>query len=162
VMTEYHIQPPTRRCSATGRELRAGERFFTALVETGSHFERRDYAPEAWAGPPPGAFSHWFGKVPATLEHQKPRFDDELLEDCFARLDDPLDPARINFRYVLALLLIRRKRLRFAESRHEAGQEWMVLTCPRSGQRHEIVNPRLDDDQMKQVQDEVFQVLGWN
>jgi hypothetical protein len=162
MMTEYHIQPPTRRCSATGRELRAGERFFTALVETGAHFERRDFAPEAWTGPPEGAFSHWFGKVPATHEHQKPRFDDELLEECFHRTSDAVEQSRINFRYVLALLLVRRKKLRFEDSRSEDGQEWMILTCPRTGDRYEVLNPRLDADEMKLAQDEVFQILGWN
>jgi hypothetical protein len=161
-MTEYHIQPPTRRCCATGRELKAGERFFTALVESGPHFQRQDFAPEAWKGPPQGAFSYWFGKVPPTAEHQKPRFDDELLEECFERLGEPTEPDRINFRYVLALLLIRRKRLRFEDSRYEMGQERLILSNPRNGERCEVVNPRLDDEQMKQVQDEVFKVLGWN
>jgi len=67
-MTEYHIQPPTRRCVATGRELLVGERYFTALVETGDHFQRQDFAAEAWNGPPTGAFSYWVGKIPATPE----------------------------------------------------------------------------------------------
>lgn len=161
-MTEYHIQPPTRRCCLTGRELKAGERFFTALVESGPHFERRDFAPEAWKGPPEGSFSHWFGKVPPTAEHQKPRFDDDLLEECFERLEEPHEQGRINFRYVLALLLIRRKRFRFEASRFEGHEERLILFCPRSGKRYEVVNPRLDDEEMKEVQDEVFEVLGWN
>jgi len=160
-MTEYHIQPPTRRCCLTGRELRAGERFFTALVESGPHFERRDFAPEVWKGPPAGAFSYWFGKIPPTAGHQKPRFDDDLLEDCFERLDDARESGRINFRYVLALLLIRRKRLKFESTRFEDHEERLILFCPRSGKRYEVVNPRLDE-QMKEVQDEVFEVLGWN
>jgi len=161
-MTEYHIQPPTRRCVATGRELMVGERYFTALVEAGDHFQRQDFAAEAWKGPPTGAFSYWVGKVPATPEHQKPRFDDNLLEDCFERLDHPTEPGRINFRYVLALLLIRRKRLKFEESRYVGPEERLILTCPRSGRRWEVVNPRLSDAQMKDVQEEVFKVLGWS
>jgi hypothetical protein len=161
-MTEYHIQPPTRRCCRTGREIRAGERFFTALLESGAHFERKDFAPEAWQGPPDGAFSFWFGKVPPTVEHQKPRFDDDLLEECFQRLDETAEAGRVNFRYVLALLLIRRKRFKFEATRFEGDEERLVLSCPRTGQRYEVVNPRLDDAQMKQVQDEVFEVLGWN
>lgn len=161
-MIDYQIQPPTRRCCATGRELRPGERFFTALVESGSHFERHDYAPEAWAGPPPGAFSYWFGKVPSTAGHQKPKFDDDLLEECFQRLEDANEFGRVNFRYVLALLLIRRRRLRFEESRYEHGEERLILFCPRSGRRYEVVNPRLGECEMKETQDEVFKVLGWD
>jgi len=161
-MTDYHIQPPTRRCVATGRELQVGERYFTALVESGDHFQRQDFAAEAWKGPPSGAFSYWVGKVPTTPEHQKPRFDDNLLEDCFERLDNPTETGRINFRYVLALLLVRRKRLRFDETRHYGAEERLLLSCPRTGRRWEVLNPHLSDAEMKDVQDEVFQVLGWS
>ena len=161
-MMEYHIGPPTRKCVATGRELLVGERYFTALVETGDRFERHDFAAEAWKGPPTGAFSYWVGKVAATPEHQKPRFDDDLLEDCFQRLEHAVEPGRINFRYVLALLLIRRKRLRFEETRYVGQEERMHLSCPRTGRRWDVVNPRLTDAQMKDVQEEVFKVLGWN
>lgn len=161
-MMEYHIQPPTRRCATSGRELQVGERYFTALVESGDRLERRDFAAEAWKGPPAGAFSYWAGKVPATPEHQKPRFDDDLLDDCFQRLEHAAEPGRVNFRYVLALLLIRRKRLKFEETHEVAGEERMLLSCPRTGRRWDVVNPRLSDEQMKAVQEEVFQVLGWN
>lgn len=158
---DYNIQPPTRRCMASGRELMVGERYFTALVETGDRFERRDFAAEAWHGPPSGTFSYWVGKVPATPGHQKPRFDDDLLDDCFHRLEHATEPSRVNFRYVLALLLIRRKRLRFEESRYVGQEERMLLSCPRTGRRWEVLNPKLSDEQLKEVQAEVFQVLGW-
>ena len=142
--------------------MQVGERYFTARVEADGHFQRQDFAAEAWKGPPPGAFSYWVGKVPATPEHQKPRFDDSLLEDCFERLTEPLEPSRVSFRYVLALLLIRRKRLKFESTRTISGEERLILSCPRSGRRWEVVNPRLGDDEMKAVQDEVFEVLGWS
>lgn len=161
-MMEYHIQPPTRRCTLSGRELQVGERYFTALVEAGDRLERQDFAAEAWKGPPAGAFSYWAGKVPVTPENQKPRFDDDLLDDCFQRLEHATEPGRVNFRYVLSLLLIRRKRLKFEETHEVGGEERMLLSCPRTGRRWDVVNPRLTDEQMKAVQDEVFQVLGWN
>ena len=51
---EYTIQPNSRRCAATGRELQPGERFFSALVEEDRQFVRKDYCRDAWQGPPPG------------------------------------------------------------------------------------------------------------
>ena len=56
-MTDYQIQPNTRRCAVTGRELRPGERYYTALLETAGHFVRQDFSADAWQGPPPNAFS---------------------------------------------------------------------------------------------------------
>ena len=63
-MTDYQIQPNTRRCAITGRELRPGERFYTALLEVGNKFVRQDYCAESWTGLPEGAFSFWSGSVP--------------------------------------------------------------------------------------------------
>src|SRR5262245_15777999 len=160
-MTEYQIQPNSRRCAVTGRELRPGEKFFTALLEEGGQFLRQDYSSEAWQGPPPGAFSFWCGRVPAQEESRRPRIDDDLLMDCFQRLEGQSEPGRVSFRYVVALLLMRRKRFRFEEARTEAGQELLRLRCTRTGTTQEVVNPRLTEAEMVAVQEEVFKVLGW-
>jgi hypothetical protein len=160
-MTEYQIQPNTRRCTITGRELRPGERIFTVLLEVGGQFVRQDYSAEVWHGPPDGAFSFWAGRVPADTDSRKPRFDDDLLVECFERLDGQLEPSRVSFRYVVALLLMRRKRFKFEEARSEAAGEVLTVRCTRTGVRHQVVNPGLTPDEMMTVQEEVFKVLGW-
>jgi hypothetical protein len=158
---DYQIQPNSRRCVVTGRELQAGERFFSVLLEEDRQLVRKDYSPEAWQGAPPGAVSFWTGHVLAATDKQKPRFDDELLEDCFQRLEGQTEPGRVNFRYVVALLLMRRRRFRFETSSFADGIEKMMLRCMRTGSQYEVINPRLSDEEMAQVQDEVFNVLGW-
>jgi hypothetical protein len=158
---DYQIQPNSRRCAITGRELQPGERFFSALLEEAQQFVRRDYSTEAWQGPPSGAFSFWTGRVPTGTEKVKPRFDDDLLEECFQRLEGQTEPGRVNFRYVVALLLMRRRRFKFETSKVDGGVEKITLRCLRTNEKHEVVNPRLSDEEMAQVQDEVFQVLGW-
>jgi hypothetical protein len=160
-MTEYQIQPNTRRCAVTGRELRPGERYFTALLDTAGQFVRQDYSAEAWQGLPAGAFSFWSGVVPPENESRKPRFDDDLLLECFERLEGQTEPSRLSFRYVVALLLMRRKRFRFEEARTEGEHEVLVLKCNRTGARHQVINPGMNQDEMAAVQEEVFKVLGW-
>jgi hypothetical protein len=160
-MTDYQIQPHTRRCAATGRELQPGEKFFTALLEEGERFLRKDYSSEAWQGPPHGTFSFWSGRVPAPEGGRRKTIDDDVLAECFARLEGEADPAKVNFRYVVALLLMRRKRFKFEEARMEQGQEVLTVRCVRTGARHDVVNPRLTEEQMTEVQEEVFKVLGW-
>ncbi|HVS35560.1 MAG TPA: hypothetical protein VMS17_08260 [Gemmataceae bacterium] len=160
-MTEYQIQPNTRRCALSGRELQPGERYFSVLRDEGGKFVRMDYAAEAWQGPPADAFSFWSGRVPAAGARKRPPIDDDMLLDCLQRLEGRTDPAGENFRYVLALLLMRRKRLKFEEARHEDGREILVLRCGRTGARHEVADPHLGDEEMATVQDDVFQALGW-
>jgi hypothetical protein len=158
---EYQIQPNTRRCAVSGRELQPGERYFAVLIEEGAQFVRRDYSAEAWPGPPEGAVSFWAGRVPPTDEKAKPQFDDDLLEECFHRLEGQTDPGRVNFRYVVALLLVRRRRFKL-EAGDAENSATMTVRCVRTGERHTVTNPQLSEEEMLQVQDEVFQVLGWH
>jgi hypothetical protein len=160
-MTEYQIQPHTRRCAVTGRELRPGERYYTALVAEGDKLLRKDFSSEGWPGPPPGVFGFWSGQVPAPDDAKRPRIDDDLLADCFNRLEGHEEQGRLNFRYVVALLLLRRKRFRFEEALAEGPREVLRLRCVRTNEVHEVVNPRLTADEMAAAQAEVFRVLGW-
>lgn len=158
---DYQIQPNSRRCAVTGRELKPGERFYSALLEEDHRLVRKDFCAEAWQGPPQGAFSFWTGHVQLGGETKRPRFDDDMLEECFHRLRDENEPSRLNFRYVVALLLLRRRRFRYEASRVESGVEKITLRHLGTNETVEVVNPHLSDDEIVQVQEEVFRVLGW-
>ena len=160
-MTEYQIEANTRRCALTGRELQPGDKFYSVLLDEGGKFHRRDYSYEAWQGPPAGAFSFWTGRIPVGEQDRRPRIDDDMLVDCFQRLEGETDPGRVRFRYVIALLLMRRKRFKFEEARNENGQEVLYLRCARTRDACRVINPRLSEEEMTAVQEEVFKVLGW-
>src|SRR5436190_15477433 len=161
-MTDYEIQGPARVCAATGRELKPGDRFHAVLTEEGGKLVRTDYAADAWPGATAGAIAHWSGKVPPSDKPRKPVVNDDVLLDCFERLKDSADADGLSFRYVAALLLMRRKRFRFEDvARDEAGRDVLVLRDSRSGAVHQVSDPRLTDDQIAAVQAEVFRVLGW-
>lgn len=160
--TGFDIQGPTRRCAATGRDLAAGERFYGVLSDDDGKFVRKDFAAEAWGGPPAGCVAFWAGRIPASDKPRKPTFNDGLLQDCFDHLAGSPDPARVNFRYVVALLLMRRKKLKFEDARRAAdGTQVLVVRDARSGARHEVPDPGLGEAEIEAVQDEVFRVLGW-
>jgi hypothetical protein len=160
-MTDYQIQPNTRRCSVSQRELQPGEKVYSVLMLEEAKFVRKDVSVEAWQGPPRGAFSFWVGKVALAEGKRKPPIDDELLRDFFAQLAGHAEPAKVNVRYVLALLLMRRRRLRFEETAIEAGREVLVLRCPRSGEQYRVANPGLSEGELESVQEDLFRALGW-
>jgi hypothetical protein len=160
-MTEYEIEANTRRCAVTGRDLKPGERFYSVLLDEGGKFHRQDYSGEAWQGPPKGAFSFWCGRIPTGEAAGQPPIDDEMLVECFQRLEGDPDPARRNFRYVVALLLMRRKRFKFEEATTAGDQEVLILRCMRTRSQHRVINPKLTEEEMAAVQEEVFRVLGW-
>jgi hypothetical protein len=133
------------------------------LVEVDGKLLRQEFHPEAWVGPPAGALAHWLGRIPTTTAPKKPPFQDGVLLDCLDHLATAHEPNRVNFRYVVALLLLRRRKLKLEESRKRAdGQSCMVVRDLRTGQRIEILDPHLGEAEIEAVQDEVFQVLGWD
>lgn len=161
-MTDYEIQGPTRTCAATGRDLKPGERFHAVLIEQEGKLVRVDYAAESWPGPPADAVAHWTGRVPTADKPRRPVVNDEVLIGCFDRLKGSTDPDGLNFRYVAALLLMRRKRLKFEDAtRDEGGRDVLLLKDARTGSIHTVADPRLTEDQIEAVQTEVFRVLGW-
>ena len=160
-MIDYEIQPSTRRCSESGRELRPGERTYSVLLEEAGKFVRKDYSAEAWHGVPDGAFSFWMGRVSSPQGKRRQPIDDEMLVECFQRLDGQMEPSRIRFRYVVALLLMRRRRLKIEDTKQDGSLEVLVMRCSRTGARHSVVNPGLTDEELATVQDDVFQALGW-
>jgi len=160
-MTNYQITGPGRVCAATGRELRPGEMVFSVLQDESGQFVRTDYAADAWPGPPAGAVAWWAGRVPGAGRPAKPVINDDLLVDCFEHLSGTTDPARQRFRYVVALLLMRRKRFKFDDARKRDDRETLVVKDAKSGRNHELVDPQLTEPEMDAVRDEVFRVLGW-
>ena len=60
------------------------------------------------------------------------------------------------------VLLIRRKRFRFERTLIDDGVEKLEVVNARTGEKHLVVNPQLTDEEMNQVQEEVFRVLGWS
>src|ERR1700722_10901388 len=160
-MTDYQIQNSSRRCAITGRELKPGERYYSVLLDEGGTFTRKDFSLEAWQGPPDGAFSFWQGRLTAGQSPRRPPIDDELLVECFNRLEGEAEQSKLSFRFVLALLLMRRRRFKMEEARQNGGQEVLVLRCTRTGARYQVLDPGLSDEELETVQDDVFRAMGW-
>jgi hypothetical protein len=155
---DYEVQRATRHCSASGRELVLGEPFYSVLVAEGANVRRYDYAVDAWAGPPPGAIGWWKSQVPdrsAQRRHWAPNdvmlhFFDELAEQ----------PDRQDMRYVLALLLVRRRVLRLEETETSAeGREVLLLFCPRRDATYKVPAVVPQRQRIDEIQEELARLL---
>jgi len=159
-MASYQIQSSSLRCSRTGRALEPGEKFYSVLFDRDGTWVREDISLEAWQGPPADAFSFWLCKAPAKDQPRKVIYDDGMLLECFDRLAQEHDPAKIRFRYVLALLLVRRKRLRLVDAERVGGREVLILEDPRRRVRYRVPHPGLSEGELAEVENEVVQLLG--
>lgn len=156
---QWKIESLTGRCASTGREFAEGEEFYTVLLEEGESFRRVDYSLDAWQGPPEGAFSHFRTRVPVKEKRKRLLVDDELLVHFFLRLADQSEPHRLQFRFVLALILLRKRLLRYDETIREDGREVWRMTLSIDKTAHQVVNPHLTDDQIEGVSSQLSAIL---
>jgi hypothetical protein len=103
----------SRVCSATGRPFEPGEKIFTFLFEENGEIQRRDLCAEAFKETkrPENALAWWSSRLPSGTEKKEKLAPNDALTDFFESLADRPDEAAL--RYVLALLLTRRRVLRF-------------------------------------------------
>lgn len=156
---QYEVEARSGRCVATGKELAEGEAFYTVLFEDGESFKRADYSLEGWKGPPEGSFCHFRTRVPVKDKKKNLLVNDEVLAHFFQRLADETELVRIQFRFVLALILMRKRKLRYdGSARGEEGEVWrMTLMADRSS--HDVLNPDLTDEQIEGVSQQLTAIL---
>ncbi len=155
---DYNIHRTTRRCASTGRALEEGEEFFTALFVEGAELVRKDYAREAWQGPPEGTLGWWKARIPRKEDTKARLAPDEVLLQLFHELEE--QPQKQDLRFVLALLLVRRRLLKWEEpERNDDGHEVLVLSCPRDGGIYRVAAEVPDDARAAEIQDELARLL---
>jgi len=115
---EFEVQRFTRRCHETERELTPGETFYSALFDEPGGVTRRDYCADAWQGPPEDAVSSWKSQVPAPTSTKVNWAPNDVMMHYFETLEN--EPEKADFRYVLTLLMIRRRILQFEATADDA------------------------------------------
>lgn len=157
--TTWQVENPHGVCAVTGHKLEEGEEFYTVLFEEGETFRRADYSLAGWQGAPEGAFCFFKTRVPVSRKRKRLLVDDDLLVNFFLRLADEPELARVQFRFVLALILMRKRKLRYEGSGSADGAETWAMTLMRDHTRHSVVNPRLSDNEIQSVSAQLSAIL---
>lgn len=134
---DFEVGKITRMCAGGGREIAAGETFHSVLIRDGADVKRLDYAQEAWSGPPADAIAAWTSVMPAREGGDKRKLaPSEVLLQLFHELADA--PGQEDLRYVLTLMLIRRRIMRLEDTTSAGGAETMTLYCARDEQTYQV------------------------
>ncbi len=114
-MFEYDFKRFNRRCSKTDQEFKAGDVYYSVLIEENEQFVRLDISAAAWDGPPAAAIGWWRCQVAARNPNRVYWAPTAVLLDYFSKLSESLDKAELY--YLMALVLLRKKLLQMVESR---------------------------------------------
>ncbi|WP_428938421.1 hypothetical protein [Fontivita pretiosa] len=158
----YEVARPQGKCFVTGNTIEPGTKFMAALRETPAGFERLDISMQAWPTfDRRDVLAFWQTVMPSPQQTSKRLFvDDQVLCDLFERLAGASEPAKLNFRFVLGLILMRKRMIIYESSRVENGVEiWTVRFKGREDQL-DLVNPRLNEQQVMEVSQQLGQILN--
>lgn len=161
----WHIRSRARECAATGRPFESGETIVTALFaeEKGVGYVRKDYCQEAWGGRDSGEpepFSVWQTSfVPPGGDKPEPAAKEDP-EDVLRRLVEEDADHTENTRYILAVMLERKKQLVETDVRRLPTGILRIYENRRSGEVYIVKDPNVELDRVAELQAEVAELLA--
>jgi hypothetical protein len=157
-MTDYDFQHSPRCCSTTGRQFAPGETYYSVLTAEGAELKRYDYAADVWPGPPEAAIGWWKSQIPGAGRSRKRWAPNDVMLQFWDQLAQ--EPDKADMRYVLTLLLARRRVFRFEEEAGEAaGRDDLRVYCPRRDASYEVPVVSPAAERVDQIQEELARLL---
>ena len=160
MLLDFEVQRCTRRCATSGRKLDPGETFYSVLQVDGAQVVRTDYAVDVWQDPPEEAFAWWKSCIPSSDSSTPKLAPNEVLLELFDQLGQ--QPDATDMRYILALLLIRRRLLRHDDEvcgSGEDGSRNLMLYCPSREETYQVPEVDLDETRIGRIQAELSELL---
>ena len=126
-------------------------------------------------------FSYWKTSVPEAQQKKKLLVDDSVLMDVFARMEGRNEAADIRFRFVLALILMRKRLLKYegTQAQQDAGgagsgvvagdgaarpEIWRMIPRGATGESPlpevQVINPHLTAEQIAEVSQQLSAILA--
>ena len=154
---EFNVRPVAKVCSASGAELMPGHPCWSVLVEEDGKIVRHDFSADAWNGPPDGVIGYWECLVPDRQQTSGMLPDTDALFEYFVQLSEAPNHVEQDYRYVLALLLLRKRRLILEESVIIEECPAMRLTGTGGEGPFDVPERNLSEERIEQLQNQLFQ-----
>lgn len=158
---EWDIKGRAEKCEATGRSFQDGEYFYTLLFHDREGFRRADLSEEAWRQRNDNIqpFSFWRSKFEPPPAAPPEPLARETAEDLLRRYMAETDARHANARYILAVMLERKRLLKQIDAKDDGSGRILVYEHVKTGEVFVVPDPGLRLDQLEAVQNEVAALL---
>jgi hypothetical protein len=167
MLLEFEVGRCTRRCAATDREIAPGETCYSLLKVEGADVVRVDLCSEAWTAAPQSALGWWKTIVPQPAAKKIKLAPNDVLLELFDELADRNEQQ--DLRYVLALLLIRRRVLRLdlpvaplgaaSLTTFANADDAMVVYCPKRDASYTVLATMPSPERIDEIQRQLSELL---
>ena len=145
------IPRPARTCSVSQRSFLPNEPFFSVLTQENGVYDRKDVAAEHWTDPPEGVFGWWKSAARHIAENTSQQVSGETLQSLFERLAD--QPGESDTLYVLTLLLLRKKLLRYEkEITDEHGNKFLEVYALHTNTSYRVLAAMPNHERLEAIQ----------
>jgi hypothetical protein len=161
MLSEWEIKARSRYCGRTDEPFADGDRIYTLLFRDRGGFRREDVSEKAWEKAKEGAepFSFWKSKYQAPDPPAPEQMPKESAEELLRKLITEDRPEHVNVRYVLTILLERKKTLKQVDIRESGEERILIYEHAKTGEAFIVGDPRLKLNQLDSVQAEVYALL---
>jgi hypothetical protein len=157
----YSVVRALGKCHICAADIAPGTKLMTALRETPESLVRMDVCLNCWANfDKTDLLGFWQLTMPQPSVRKKVFLDDEVLLELFERLTDAAEPAKINFRFVLGLILMRKRRLVYESTRTEGKDEIWILKVRGADRKIDLLNPKLNEQRIAEVSTQLGEILN--
>lgn len=167
IIQDWRIRSTNARCEVSGEPFSDGEEFYTCIFEDpeSDGFVRRDYSTNSWRETRremnPAPFSFWKSTYKAPAKSSSDSRDaDTSVEGMLRRFIDEDDPRTENTRYILALMLERKKTLIPSDTRETNNRTLLFYEHADNGDVFIVADPGLRLDEIESIQREVADLLA--
>lgn len=166
MIQNWHIRSRSHQCALSGRPFVEGENFYTAIYfdpET-SEYMRRDVALDSWKQElsERKPIASWKAVYSPQVTEEKPEVaTKENAMSLLQRFIEEDEPRTENARYILALMLERKRILAPTASKETEHGKMLFYEAKKTGEVFMVRDPELRLDELVQVQDEVAFLLGF-
>jgi len=152
----------TKVCAVTGQEITPGQTVFSMLWEDDGVYRRADYSQDGWKNRPKEAettdtvLGWWKHKVPIINDKKAKLAPNDILLALFDQLTE--QPEKMEMRYVLTLLLVRRRIFRLEkEEKSEIEGAWgkIVVYNPKADATYEVLVAVPESERIEEIQNEL-------
>lgn len=159
---DFSLARPAGTCAVTGRAIAPDEPFMACLRETASGFERVDVTLDAWPTFARGGLvAFWRTTMPKpTAKRKQFALDDAALVDLLEKLESVDTLEKKSFRFVLALILMRKRLVSYEGSRFEGDVEVWQMKLRGRDTVLSVVDPKPSEEQIAAVSTQLGEILN--
>ena len=166
MIQNWHIRSRSHQCALSGRPFVDGETFHTAIyfdAETNGYM-RRDVALDVWEQETSERqpIAYWKSVYSPQMTEERPEVaTKENAMSLLQRFIEEDEPRTENARYILALMLERKRILTPTASRETENGKMLFYENKKTGEVVMVRDPELRLDELAVVQEEVAMLLGF-